>query len=373
MTKVLEGGVQRAGDRVRVTVQLIDAATDAHLWAESYDRELTAANIFAIQSEVAAAIAGALKAALTAGEQARVDAIPTQNLEAWQAYQLGKQRMAKRNSAALTEAEEHFRKAITLDPKFALAWTGLADTLALQTSYGGRPQDAGLGDAEQAVAKALELDQNLAEAWASAGLIAATAAVRARRTDVAPGDRAQSQLRPGASLVEHCLARPRPPGRGSGGGGARRGARSPVGDHQQLLGWARMNVGRFDDALVAFRQAIEIDPAMAIGVLTHRRRAGVTDSDASTPRWRGTRRRRVLTRAIPDTRLGSRPGTGTSGMTARLGDGSIEHWRLARELHTRTALRPFCTSTGARRRWRAGMRRRAAELDPGYHVPDPRP
>ena len=99
VTKILEGGVQRAGDRVRVTVQLIDAATDAHLWAENYDRELTAANIFAIQSEVAAAIAGALKATLTAGEKARVNAIPTQNLEAWEAYQLGKQRMAERTSA----------------------------------------------------------------------------------------------------------------------------------------------------------------------------------------------------------------------------------------------------------------------------------
>ena len=121
VTKVLEGGVQRAGDRVRINVQLIDAATDAHVWAENYDRELTAASIFAIQSEVAAAIAGALKAALTPGEQARIDAIPTQNLEAWQAYQLGKQRMAKRTSAALTEAEKYFRKATTLDAKFALA------------------------------------------------------------------------------------------------------------------------------------------------------------------------------------------------------------------------------------------------------------
>ena len=100
VTKVLEGGVQRAGDRVRITVQLIDAATDAHLWAESYDRELTAANIFAIQSEVAAAIAGALKATLTPAEQAAINAIPTQNLEAWEAYQLGKQRMASRTSAA---------------------------------------------------------------------------------------------------------------------------------------------------------------------------------------------------------------------------------------------------------------------------------
>ena len=122
VTKILEGGVQRAGDRVRVTVQLIDAATDAHLWAENYDRELTAANIFAIQSEVATAIAGALKAALTPAEQSASTHVPTQNLEAWEAYQLGKQRMAKRTSAALAEAERYFRKAIALDPKFALAY-----------------------------------------------------------------------------------------------------------------------------------------------------------------------------------------------------------------------------------------------------------
>ena len=108
VTKVLEGGVQRAGDRVRVTVQLIDAATDAHLWAENYDRELTAANIFAIQSEVAIAIASALKATLTPAEQARVYAIPTQNLEAWQAYQLGKQRMGSRTSAALARQRRSF-------------------------------------------------------------------------------------------------------------------------------------------------------------------------------------------------------------------------------------------------------------------------
>ena len=77
VTKILEGGVQRAGDRVRINVQLIDAATDAHLWAENYDRELTAANIFAIQSEVAAAIAGALEGlADRRREQARVECDP---------------------------------------------------------------------------------------------------------------------------------------------------------------------------------------------------------------------------------------------------------------------------------------------------------
>src|SRR5262245_45011998 len=264
VTKVLEGGVQRAGDRVRVTVQLIDAATDAHLWAENYDRELSAANIFAIQSEVAVAIAGALKAALTPGEQARIDAIPTQNLEAWQAYQLGKQRMAKRTSTALTEAEKYFRKATTLDAKFALAWAGLGDTLSLQTFYSGRPKDAGLGDAEKAVAKALELNPNLAEAWTAAGNIAGS------RFQF---DRAEHMLRraialnPNYATAHHWLSMTL----------TELGRRDEAlmlaeravlldplsGIINSWLGLARANAGRFDEALVALRQAIEVEPAMA--------------------------------------------------------------------------------------------------------------
>jgi TolB-like protein/Tfp pilus assembly protein PilF len=172
VTKILEGGVQRAGDRVRITVQLIDAATDTHLWAESYDRKLTAANIFAIQSDVATAIAAALRTTLTPAEKARVDAIPTQNLDAWEAYQLGKQRMASRNSDGLADAEKFFRKAIHLDTTFALAYVGLADTLFLQVAYSGAPQSATLTNADGAVAAALALDPNLAEAWASSANIA---------------------------------------------------------------------------------------------------------------------------------------------------------------------------------------------------------
>src|SRR5690606_23664017 len=116
VAQILEGGVQRAGGRVRVTVHLLEPSPDGHFSAENHGRELTAANIFAIQSEVATAIAAALKATLTADEKTRLSAIPTQNLEAWEAYQLGKQRMAKRTSDGLTEAEEFFRKAIDIDP-----------------------------------------------------------------------------------------------------------------------------------------------------------------------------------------------------------------------------------------------------------------
>ncbi len=112
VTHILEGGVQRAGDRVRINVQLIDAKTDKHLWAGTYDRQLTAANIFAIQSEIATFIAEALRATLSPEEQIRLDSVPTKSLAALEAYFLGKQRVAKRTSVALTEANDFFQQAI---------------------------------------------------------------------------------------------------------------------------------------------------------------------------------------------------------------------------------------------------------------------
>jgi TolB-like protein/Flp pilus assembly protein TadD len=172
VTKILEGGVQRAGDRIRITVQLIDANTDDHLWAENYDRELTAANVFAIQSEVATAIAAALNAALSPAEKSRAGAIPTRSLPAWEAYQLGTQRMANRTSKGFAEAETFFQRAITLDPDFALPYAGLAETFVFQASRASGPQEAGLAKADKAAATALRLDPHLAEAWAATGLIA---------------------------------------------------------------------------------------------------------------------------------------------------------------------------------------------------------
>jgi len=260
---ILEGGVQRAGDRVRINVQLIDVASDAHLWAESYDRELTATNIFAIQSEVAAAIAGALKATLTAGEKARVYAVPTQNLQAWENYQLGRQRLAKRTGTGLTEAERYFRKAIELDPNFALAYCGLADTLAVSLDYTDAPRAATLERAQAAVDAALKLDSGLADAWASAGLI-----------EIQGGHlgRAEEMFRRAIDLnPNHAMAR-----KWYGGlllGQARfeegvaqleQAARlDPLSANVQLnLGQALEAQGRFRDAASRYRKAIEIDPLM---------------------------------------------------------------------------------------------------------------
>ncbi len=262
---ILEGGVQRGGDRVRINVQLIDAGTDAHLWAETYDRELTAADIFAIQSEVAEAIAGALKAALTQGEKARVDAVPTQNLAAWEAYQLGKQRVARRTSTGLAEAEKFFRRAIDLDPKFALAHAGLADTLRLQTDYSGKPLEATLAEADSVIARALELDPNLAEALTSKGGIAMS------RTQYAEAEkllRRAIEINPNYATAHHWLSM------------ALRGGNRPEEEFKHAeraaqldplsvvaqgnLGSSMEFVGRYDEAAARYRRALDIDPTSSV-------------------------------------------------------------------------------------------------------------
>jgi TolB-like protein/predicted Zn-dependent protease len=172
VTRILAGGVQRAGDRVRIQVQLIDANTDVHIWAESYDRNLSATNIFAIQSEVATAIADALETTITPAERRRIGDVPTRSLEAWEAYQLGKQRMARRTSADLADAERFFRRAIDRDPEFALAYAGLADTALLQVTYSGRPYAAMHAKAAELVSRALDLSPDLPEAVTTSAQLA---------------------------------------------------------------------------------------------------------------------------------------------------------------------------------------------------------
>jgi len=168
---VLEGGVQRAGDQIRINVQLIDARTDEHLWAEIYDRQLLTTNIFAIQTEIAEAIAETLRMTLSPREQQRIRSVPTESLAAYEAYLIGKQRLAKRTTQSLAEAEEYFRQAVELDPRYALAWVGLADTHMLQVWYSGLPERENFDKAKAAIDMALELDSDLGEAYASLGLL----------------------------------------------------------------------------------------------------------------------------------------------------------------------------------------------------------
>lgn len=171
VTKILEGGVQRSGNMVRINMQLIDAATDEHLWAEIYDREVTAENLFAIQTEVSRAIADALHATLTPEDQKRIDTMPTDNLAAYDAYWRGRQLSDTRETARLEQAVEYYRRATELDPDFALAWVGLADTYYWLSSYGSYAARKTFDMRQDAIDKALAINPELGEAYASLGIL----------------------------------------------------------------------------------------------------------------------------------------------------------------------------------------------------------
>ncbi len=171
---ILEGGIQRSGNQVRINVQLIDAATDEHLWAEIYDRELTAANLFAVQSEITKKIADALQAELSTDEQLRIDARPTDNLQAYELYLRGRYLWQRRGDENIRHAITLFEQATELDPQFARAWSSLAATHFTLPVYSDTPRSEHYPLAVSAAHKALAQDDSLAEAYAVLGGLADT-------------------------------------------------------------------------------------------------------------------------------------------------------------------------------------------------------
>jgi TolB-like protein/Flp pilus assembly protein TadD len=172
VTTIVEGAVQRSGNQVRITVQLIDAATDKHLWADSYDRELTTQNLFAIQSEISTQIATALQGALTPEEELRLAVIPTKSIEALSYYTAGRNNLYLRRFDTLQEARRQFNQAIEIDPDYAQAYAGLAETVLVTMTNHRSIEPAEAYDlASAAIDKALELDDQLAHAHAVHGLL----------------------------------------------------------------------------------------------------------------------------------------------------------------------------------------------------------
>ncbi len=166
---LLEGSVRRAGKRVRIVAQLIDAETDRHRWAETYDRDLT--DIFAIQTDVALQIAGALEAELTQEERARLRRQPTDDLQAYQLYLQARHCLTRWTKQGLDQAIRHLNEAVDQDADFALAhatlaWVYLDMALAV---VGSTPSSEAFERARTAVARALELDPGLAQAHAVLG------------------------------------------------------------------------------------------------------------------------------------------------------------------------------------------------------------
>lgn len=167
---VLEGSVRKAGDRVRITAQLIDAVTGGHVWADRYDRELV--DVFAVQDEITHRIVESLRVRLLPRERAAIERVPTENIDAYESYLMGRQFFSRRSRSSYEIAKRMFQQAIEQDPNYARAWAGVADCDSELYLYYRRTElvDSTL----EASARAIELDPELAVAHASRGLALST-------------------------------------------------------------------------------------------------------------------------------------------------------------------------------------------------------
>ncbi len=163
---VLEGSVRRAGDRVRITAQLIDASSDAHLWSETYDREIE--DIFAVQDEIAGHIFTELKIKLSADEEAAIQST-TDSVDAFDHYLRGREQYHRTASGHLERAKQEFEKAIEIDPDYALAWAGLTYVF-VDTYWYADKEPIYIDKAHEASRKAVEFAPHLAESHAARGL-----------------------------------------------------------------------------------------------------------------------------------------------------------------------------------------------------------
>lgn len=170
VSTVLEGSIRKAGNRIRVTAQLINVEDGYHLWSEKFDREME--DIFAIQDEISMAIVGHLKVKLLVNERAAIEKRPTDDLEAYNLYLKGLHFGWKPYEDALKKSLDYYRKAIDRDPTFTLAYVGIGNTYYALSALSLRPPASVMPKAKAALKKALELDDSLAEAHALAAALA---------------------------------------------------------------------------------------------------------------------------------------------------------------------------------------------------------
>jgi TolB-like protein/Tfp pilus assembly protein PilF len=163
---VLEGSVQRSGDRLRITTQLVQVSNGYHLWSERYDREMK--DVFDIEDEIAANVVQALRGILKPEEREALARNPTDDVQAYEFYLRGRQFFRQSRRKSLEYAGQMFERAVAKDPRFALAWAGIADSISLTHMY-YPSTGADLRRAEEASARALELDPDLAEAHGARG------------------------------------------------------------------------------------------------------------------------------------------------------------------------------------------------------------
>jgi TolB-like protein/Tfp pilus assembly protein PilF len=258
---VLEGSVQRVNDQVRVNVQLIKAATDAHLWAQTFDRKLT--DIFAVESEIATTIAETLQARLTGSEKEMITARPTSDTTAYELYLKGRVLWAKRSGDNLPRAIAFFEQAIARDPNYALAYSGLAEAYAVLPLYSGTAASDAHAKAKAAAVKALQLDDKLAEAHAALGFLLSRDSL-----DLA-GSLSEFQraiaLNPNYATAHQWYGVQPLTALGRFDEAVAEGKLAIELDPLSLvnnadLGWILMEAGRYDEAISHLRKTLEIDP-----------------------------------------------------------------------------------------------------------------
>ena len=169
---VVEGSVRKVGNRVRISVQLVDVRNDENLWSQDYDRQLE--NIFAIQSDIAGKVAQALRVHILEQEWERIEKRATRNMESYNLYMMGLHDRAKGTEHSYRSAIRHFEEALEEDPNFALAHAGLAECYDLMVDEGYVPPKEGFLKAEEFARKALSVDDSLAEAHATLGSVLET-------------------------------------------------------------------------------------------------------------------------------------------------------------------------------------------------------
>lgn len=225
MANILEGSVQKPSEQVRVNVQLIHAATDTHLWAETYDRKLT--DVFAVESDIAKSVTEKLQAKLTDSAEHVLASRPTENPEAHQLYLKGRYFWNKRTTDNLKTAIDFFEQAIAKDPAYAVAYSGLADAHAVLPYYAATSPGNDARKALAAAGKAVKLDDSLAEAHTS---LANALVLNLQFSDAAPEFQRAIELNPNYATAHHWYG--------------------------ELL----QNDGRIDEALAELRRAHELDP-----------------------------------------------------------------------------------------------------------------
>ncbi len=233
---ILEGGIQRAGKRIRINVQLIDVNTDEHLWAETYDREMTVENIFEIQTEITRQIVIAVRGELSSEETASLTQLPTENLEAYEAYMHAK---AAINEAAYTadkylRAEQWAEKAVALDPDFTWGWSILVEVHGEAISLGYDASAERVKAAKFALERAMAGDPDSSEAQTALGQYLYR--IEGNYVSALTAFKKAAARQPGNSRTMYEVAT------------------------------TQRRIGKFDESIASFEKALRLDPANSVAV-----------------------------------------------------------------------------------------------------------